>query len=96
MLQLTAGSTMLDEALSSNVVLELQVVIRNWRTSMMEHRTAKIWFMYMSMVKILRTFLKGSCTGIWNLYIQHLREILPNLAASEHHNYVKSLVLYVG
>ena len=91
MSQLTAGTTTLDDALSANVVLELKVMLGNWRTSMMEHRTAKLLLMYMSMVKIFRTFIEASHTGNWNVYIHSVHEMLPYLAASAHNNYVKPL-----
>ena len=60
----------------------------------MEHRTSKIWLMYMSMVKILQQDIPYR--ELKYERIQSLHEILPYLAASGHNNYVKSLVLYLG
>ena len=51
--------------------------------------------MYMTLVSILRTFIRAGRTGNWLLYLQALQQMLPYLAAAGHHNYTKSLVLYL-
>ena len=58
----------------------------------MRHRTAKLLLMYMTMVSILRTFTRAGRTGNWLLYRQALQ---PYLASAGHHNYTKSLFLYL-
>ena len=85
----------LDEALSSTAVSKLRLASTAWQESLIEHRTAKLWFMYMSLVAILRTFIRAGRTGNWALYLQALQQMLPYLAASGHHNYTKSIVLYL-
>ena len=67
---LTAGSTSQNDTLSDNVISELQVMIRNCRTSMMEHRTGKIWLLHFSMVKILHNVISASGIWNWNFYIK--------------------------
>lgn len=52
--------------------------------------------MYMTLVATLRAFIRAGRTGNWQLYLQALKEMLPFLAASGHHNYSKSLVLYLN
>ena len=89
------GIISLDCALSSDILSELQVIKKNWRGPMESYRSARLWLMYIDMIKILRTFITASRTGNWRLYLQALHEMLPFLAASGHHNYVKSLVLYL-
>ena len=51
--------------------------------------------MYMTLVSILRTFIRVGRTGNWLLYLQALQQMLPYLAAAGHHNYTKSLALYL-
>ena len=52
--------------------------------------------MYMRLIGILRAFIRAGRTGNWLLYLQAVKEMLPFLAASGHHNYTKSLVLYLN
>lgn len=52
--------------------------------------------MYMTLVAILRTFIRDGRTGNWLLYLQAVQLMLPSLAASGHHNYTKFLVPYLN
>ena len=94
MCKVSEGIISLDCALSSDILSELQV-IKNWRGSMESYRFARLWLMYIDMIKMLRAFITASRNGNWRLYLQALHEMLPFLAASGHSNYVKSLVLYL-
>ena len=47
------------------------------------------------MVNILCKFIKAECTGNWALHLQSTSGMLPYLAASGNHHYVKSLRLYL-
>lgn len=89
------GEISLDDALMSAVTSQLQLAADTWSTSMLPYRTAKLWIMYMDLVRILRSFIRSARTGNWKLYLQSLHEMLPYLAASGHNNYVKSLLLYL-
>ena len=93
--QVSEDSLTLDEALSSDSISQLQVASVEWSRSLTGHRTAKLWLMYMTLVSILRTFIRAGRTGNWLLYLQALQQMLPYLAAAGHHNYTKSLVLYL-
>ena len=46
------------------------------------------------LVSIVRAFIRAGCT--WLLHLQALKLMLPFLAATGHHNYTKSLVLYLN
>ena len=94
--QVSEETLTLDDALSSDSLTQVKVAATEWRTSLSEHRTAKLWLMYMSLVSILRSFIRAGRTGNWQLYLQALQQMLPYLAASGHHNYTKSLVLYLN
>jgi len=95
MVKVSEGNISLDDALASDIISQLQTMKDNWRESMKSHRTARLWIMYMDMIQILRTFITASRSGNWKLYLQALHQMLPFLAAPGHHNYVKSLVLYL-
>ena len=42
-----------------------------------EHRTGKLWCMYMKCVDIVRDFLRSERTGDWKLHLQILQDMLP-------------------
>ncbi|XP_046554574.1 uncharacterized protein LOC124263891 [Haliotis rubra] len=94
--QVSDGNLPLDEAVGTTPFTKLQEASTRWRESLNDHRTAKLWIMYMTLVAILRAFIRAGRTGNWKLYLQTLHEMLPYLAASGHHNYTKSLVLYLN
>ena len=48
----------------------------------------------MSMVDILRSFIKAERTGNWALHLNTVRETLPYFAAAGHHLYLKSAYIY--
>ena len=60
-----------------------------------EHRTGKLWCMYMKCVDIVRDFLRSERTGDWKLHLQILQDMLPYFAASGHNLYTKSVYLYL-
>lgn len=94
--QILEDTLTLEEALSSQIITQLKAISAQWKQSLSEYRTSKLWLMYMSLVSILRTFIRAGRTGNWLLYLQALKEMLPYLAASGHYNYTKSLVLYLS
>lgn len=96
MLKVSDGSLSLDDALTSDVLPQLQDVTEQWKSSMSANRTAKLWIMYMQLVCILRSLIRSSRIGNWKLYLQSLREMLPYLCATGHNNYTKSLMLYLA
>lgn len=58
-------------------------------------RTPELWMQYMSMVDILKRFLKAERTGNWLLHLSVVHEMLPYLAAAGHNSYAKSAYLYL-
>ena len=54
------GKLSLDDALTSDVISQLQSSADKWSTSMIPYRTAKLWMMYMRMVSILRSFIRSA------------------------------------
>ena len=61
----------------------------------LEHRTGKLWFMYMKLIDIVRNFLRSERTGDWKLHLATLQNMLPYFAASGHNLYTKSVYLYL-
>ena len=59
-----------------------------------EHRTGKLWVMYMKLIDIVRNFLRSERTGDWKLHLATLQNMLPYFAASGHNLYTKSVYLY--
>lgn len=62
---------------------------------MKENRTSALWIQYMTMIDILRSFIKAERTGNWWLHLQTLQKMLPYLAASGHNLYTKSVYTYL-
>jgi len=58
-------------------------------------RTSALWVQYMSMIDILRKFIRAERTGNWELHLQSIQAILPYMAASGHNSYTKSGTLYL-
>ena len=63
--------------------------------SVLHQRTSALWVQYMSMIDILRKFIKAERTGQWDLHLQAVHEMLPYFAASGHNLYTKSAYLYL-
>ncbi len=89
------GKLSLQDALTSDVISQLEFAAENWNSTMAGYRTSKLWMMYMHLISILRAFIRSARTGNWKLYLQSLHEMLPFMAAAGHNNYTKSLVLYL-
>ena len=60
-----------------------------------EHRTGKLWIMYMKLIDIVRNFLRSKRTGDWKLHLATLQTLLPYFAASGNNLYTKSVYLYL-
>ena len=57
--QVSEDSLTLDEALSSDSISQLQVASVEWSRYLTGDRTAKLWLMYMTLVSILRAFIRA-------------------------------------
>ena len=95
MSQISSEEAGLDKVLTSDVISKLTSAIDTWMAGMGVHRTVRLWFMYMHLVSILRSFIRSARTGNWALYLQVFHEMLPYFAAAGHNNYTKSLMLYL-
>lgn len=58
-------------------------------------RTARLWFLYMKYVTLLKLFIFGERTGNWNVHLHAVEGMLGLFAATGHINYAKSARLYV-
>jgi len=89
------GKLSVDDLSEDEVLGRIQAKLEMTRKSMQSQRTANLWMQYMSMVDILRKFLKAERTGDWNLHLQCLYDMLPYFAASGHNLYTKSVYIYL-
>ena len=84
------------ESISCEPVFEkVKVKINNVKQSLSKFPTSKLWLMYMTMVDLLRNFIKAERTGCWQLHLQTLSEMLPYFAAAGHNLYAKSAHIYL-
>ena len=67
----------------------------NEKRALLKYRTAKLWLQYMTMIDLLRKFLKAERTGNWQLHLQSVKEMLPYFAAAGHNLYVRSAYMYL-
>ena len=61
--QVSEDTLKLEEALSSDSISQLKDAKAKWGESLKDHRTAELRLMYSDLVAILRTFIRGGCTG---------------------------------
>ncbi|VDI23197.1 Hypothetical predicted protein [Mytilus galloprovincialis] len=84
------------DTLDQNEVLrKIRDSISTFRKSHIENRTARLWFLYMDMVDLLRNFIKAERTGNWTLHLQTIQKMLPYFAAAGHNLYLKSAYVYL-
>ena len=93
--QLMTGSSQADITSLPDAIHKLNDRIDQFKSSLMNYRTAKLWLQYLCMVDLLRRFIRSERTGNWNLHLQVLHEMLPYLAAAGHSLYTKSIYIYL-
>lgn len=69
--------------------------LKAWRESE-QNVELKYWMTYLEMAHILLEFTRSMREGIWDLYLHSLSEMLPYIARYDHHNYLKSLSVYIA
>ena len=87
-------SAALPNVSSSEILTHIQQLLCD-KTASIDSRTAKLWLMYMDMVRTLMKFIKAERMGKWELHLQAVAEMLPYLAASGHSLYAKSARVYL-
>lgn len=83
------------EIQDADVLIQLEVQLRQRKEELKKYRTARLWIQYMDMVNIIQRFIRAERTGNWQLHLQTLGEMMPYLAASGHNLYAKSIYLYL-
>ena len=58
-------------------------------------QTSQLWLEYQRIINIARNLITADRSGSWDLHLQAMLETLPIIAAAGHHNYLKSLYLYL-
>jgi hypothetical protein len=92
--KLLEGEMLSSDVTSSSELSSVKEKISN-ALNAIEHRTGKLWVMYMKCIDIVRDFLRSERTGDWTLHLQILQDMLPYFAASGHNLYTKSVHLYL-
>ena len=94
--ELMSGNISAEEAYSSNVLEKIKGYLKETAESVkISSRASALWVQYMSMINILRKFIRAECTGNWELHLQSIQAMLPYMAASGHNSYTKSGTLYL-
>ena len=94
--KLMSGDNCAEEAYSSNVMEKIKDSLKkNAESVKKSSRTSALWVQYMSMIDILRKFIRAERTGNWELHLQSIQAMLPYMAASGHNSYTKSGMLYL-
>ena len=88
-----AHKVSVDTVCSEIIIETVQQRLQNQRLT--SNPTARLWIQYMSMVDLLRQFLKAEHTGNWHLHLKSLQEMLPYFAAAGHNLYTKSVRIYL-
>ncbi|KAK3917997.1 LexA repressor [Frankliniella fusca] len=82
----------LEEVLQEN---NIYLKINEWVKST-ENVELQFWMTYVEMAHILLEFTRSMRDGKWDLYLSSLSQMLPYLARYDHHNYLKSLSVYIA
>ena len=80
---------------SNELLTDLSSRYNDVKDALNEYPTAALWMQNMSMVDILREFVKAERTGNWLLHLKSSKDMLPFFAACGHNNYVKSVHVYL-
>ena len=93
--QVLIGEIDVESACSAPVINRIQDRIANFSSKLREQRTGKLWLQYLTMMDILRAFIKAERTGDWKLHLQAVLDMLPYFASAGHNLYTKSAYLYL-
>ena len=84
------------DVLDSMACIKLDEILQLVQVKLTEKsRTAKLWFLYLEYVQIVKNFIRAERIGDWNLHLTTLRQMLNLFAATGHHNYAKCARLYL-
>ena len=90
-----SGDICAEEEFSSNVLEKIKDSLKKNAESVKKSSiTSALWVQYMSMIDILRKFIRAERTGNWELHLQFIQPMLPYMAASGHNSYTKFGMLY--
>ena len=91
--KLMSGDMCAEEVCLSNVLERIKECLKKYCESMKKSsRTSALWVQYMSMIDILRKFIRAERTGNRQLHLQAIQNMLPYMAASGHNLYTKSIL----
>ena len=71
-----------DPLQNDNPLQKVQELLNKEIESLATSRTAKLWLQYMTMVNILKEFIKAERTGNFQLHLEATHEMLPYFCSS--------------
>lgn len=90
------GKQSVEDVETSNALSQIATTLDTKKTDLQTtSQTSQLWVEYQRMINIVRNLIKADRTGSWNLHLQAMLETRPIIAAAGHHNYQKSLYLYL-
>ena len=84
-----------DVIIENEALKKIHTIYTSLREIRSCYRTAKLWFLYLDMISLLKTFIKAERTGNWELHLKTMKDMLPYFAAAGHHLYLKSGYIYL-
>ena len=89
--EILTGKVPWKNARSSRSLQSISNALNEFKVKLKDSRTARLWFQYMEMIQVMRSFIWSERTGDWKLSLRSQIQMLPFLAGSGHHLYTKSL-----
>ena len=93
--KLTKQEINIESACSNSVFQSVQDTLQKSKSNLSSSRTARLWFLYLDMIDILKQFIKAEREGNWSLHLHSMARMLPFFAASGHNLYTKSAYIYL-
>ena len=93
--EVLTGKATVEETCMSQELMRINERLDVKKQSIQASRTGNLWLQFMKMMGICRMFLIGERMGIWELHIQAMYEMMPNLVASRHNLYMKCIHVYL-
>lgn len=93
--QLMKGELSADVVCLQGVLERVDQKVNEEKATLASNSTARLWLQYMTMVDLLRQFIKAERTGNWSLYLHTLEAMLPYFAAAGHNLYAKSVYIHL-
>ena len=90
------GKQSIEDVESSTALSKIATILDAKQSDLQStSQTSQFWLEYQRIINIAHNLITADRTGSWDLYFQAMLVTLPIIAAAGHHNYLKSLYLYL-